>query len=520
MRRVRQIVLLSYTATLLLFVTGSNELFRVEAQNRITYPELGTALKTKLPNQVFQNKNELIKWLIVQIKNRKVDKPLTADREDDLRQAGATDELIAAVRTNSPALPKESPSPDVKETVVDLGELASRATNLVRPEYSPEAIKAGIEGNVKLALQLDSTGRVTSATPLTSPSVGLTELAVAAARKSTFSPATIDGKPARGSGIITYNFKLNRINVETTIANADTLRGQGNCNGAIAEYTRVINVASSNVKAFEGRGLCYLAKNDYENARLDFEQATAIEQTDPEKFIYLAVAYDFKGDLKASSSNYQKALSLNAQLTNRPMFRCLYFDRPDITFEQARAISNEVIAACNTYMRNAPEFLSSLVFLKRGTGFRVKGDYDKAIADYESARRLNPTSATIQTQLVAAYNGRGHAHFTKKEYKEALEDINTAINIDPRNPTPYVNRCVINLYGWKEYDKAIEDCSTAIRISDKSSMAFNHRGYANEMKKNLTAAVADYTRALEIDPKNELAQTNLNRIRTSVKQQK
>jgi len=280
----------------------------------------------------------------------------------------------------------------------------------------------------------------------------------------------------------------------------------------------VLTIADNNAKAFAGRGVCYLMKTDYENARLDFENATTIDSADPEKFIFLAIAYDFKGDLRASAKNYERAKSLNQQLTGMPMFRCLYFDRPDITFEQARAISGEIIAACNTYQRNAPEFLSSLVFLKRGTGFRLKGDYDKAIADYESARRLNPASAAIQTQLVAAYNGRGQIYFEKKQYKAAIDDIDTAINIDPRNPTPYVNRCVINLYGWKEYDKAIEDCSTAIRLSDKSSMAFNHRGYANEMKKNLTAAFADYTKALEIDPKNELAQSNLKRIRPSVRQ--
>jgi TonB family protein len=493
-------------------------LFRVSAQTRLTYTALDTALKTKLPNQSFKTFPDLIKWLIIQVKSRKVDRPLTDERENALRQSGATDELIDAIRGNSPPLPKESPSPEVRETVVDLGELSSRATNLVKPEYTAEAIKAGIEGSVKLSLQLDQTGRVISATPLTSPSVGLTQLASAAAFKSTFLPAVVEGKAVRGSGVITYNFRLNRINVETTLTNADALRSQGNCNGAIAEYTRVITVADKDARAFAGRGVCYLIKADYENARSDFENATTIDTTDPEKFIFLAVAYDFKGDLRASAKNYEKASSLNQQLIGRPMFRCLYFDRPDITFEQARAISGDIIAACNTFMRNAPEFLTSLVFLKRGTGFRLKGDYDKAIADYESARRLNPASAAIQTQLVAAYNGRGQIYFEKKQYKAAIDDIDTAINIDPRNPTPYVNRCVINLYGWKEYDKAIEDCSTAIRLSDKSSMAFNHRGYANEMKKNLTAAFADYNKALEIDPKNELAQSNLKRIRSKVPQ--
>ena len=58
----------------------------------------------------------MINFLISAINQRKVDKPLTADREDDLRQAGATDDLIAAIKTNSPPLQKpiETPSPTPK----------------------------------------------------------------------------------------------------------------------------------------------------------------------------------------------------------------------------------------------------------------------------------------------------------------------------------------------------------------------------------------------------------------------
>ena len=74
-----------------------NSYFEVNAQARLTYPEINTALQTKFPLKEpvkdFKNKAELISWLIVKIRERKVDKPLTRDREDDLRQAGATDEL-------------------------------------------------------------------------------------------------------------------------------------------------------------------------------------------------------------------------------------------------------------------------------------------------------------------------------------------------------------------------------------------------------------------------------------------
>ena len=164
------------------------------AQDRLTYPELSTALNTKLPNQSFKNKTELIKFMIAQIKSRRVDKPLTPDREEDLRQSGATEELLSVIRANSP-----KPDP---ESVVNLGELTSRATNLVKPEFTPEALKAGIAGSVKLELQLDAMGNVTSAKPLNTLSHGLTEQAVAAARKSTFSAAQVNGKPTRGVGTI------------------------------------------------------------------------------------------------------------------------------------------------------------------------------------------------------------------------------------------------------------------------------------------------------------------------------
>ena len=86
----------------------------IDAQTKpLTYPDIITALNSKIPNQSFKNKTQLINFLISAINQRKVDKPLTADREDDLRQAGATDDLIAAIKTNSPPLQKpiETPSP-------------------------------------------------------------------------------------------------------------------------------------------------------------------------------------------------------------------------------------------------------------------------------------------------------------------------------------------------------------------------------------------------------------------------
>lgn len=109
MRNFRQTFLLSLRSGLISALFLSIWYLPVNAQTKpLTYTEITTALNTKLPNSVFKNKTQLIIWLITQIKQREVDKPLTPDREDLLREAKATDELIEVIRQNSPSLSASS----------------------------------------------------------------------------------------------------------------------------------------------------------------------------------------------------------------------------------------------------------------------------------------------------------------------------------------------------------------------------------------------------------------------------
>jgi len=84
----------------------------------LTYPQILTALNAKLPVGVTRTK--LLSKLVTDVKSRKVDKPLTSDREDDLRQAGATDELIDAIRINSPLNPTKVETAERVDQKTDL----------------------------------------------------------------------------------------------------------------------------------------------------------------------------------------------------------------------------------------------------------------------------------------------------------------------------------------------------------------------------------------------------------------
>jgi tetratricopeptide (TPR) repeat protein len=69
----------------------------------------------------------------------------------------------------------------------------------------------------------------------------------------------------------------------------------------------------------------------------------------------------------------------------------------------------------------------------RANAYNVKDDYDRAIADYDRAIRLDPNNPF-------PYNGRGSAYDGKKDYARAIADYDQAIRLDPKYAKAYYGR--------------------------------------------------------------------------------
>jgi len=81
----------------------------------------------------------------------------------------------------------------------------------------------------------------------------------------------------------------------------------------------------------------------------------------------------------------------------------------------------------------------AIAYANRGTAYRDKKQYDRAIEDYTKAVELNPGDAI-------GYTGRGYAHIRKKQYSRAIEDYNKAIEVNPKNIISYYNKaCAYSL---------------------------------------------------------------------------
>ncbi len=101
----------------------------------------------------------------------------------------------------------------------------------------------------------------------------------------------------------------------------------------------------------------------------------------------------------------------------------------------------------------------SAALLTQGSHDCRKGDYDRAIQDYNGAIRLDEKSA-------GAFNGRGTAYFAKGDYDRALQDLNEAMRLNPKTPRALMNRGIANMYAG-HFPAAQQDLIQNLQLDPK-----------------------------------------------------
>lgn len=128
----------------------------------------------------------------------------------------------------------------------------------------------------------------------------------------------------------------------------------------------------------------------------------------------------------------------------------------------------------------------------RGIEWGKKREYDRALADYDEAIRLDPRSAAYR-------NSRANVWRLKGDDAKALADYDEAVRLDPSYASALQNRGNFRLLRG-EYDLAVADLTEAIRLDPADAMARDNRGSAWRAKGELDRALADFSEAIRLDP--------------------
>ncbi|MBN8990872.1 MAG: tetratricopeptide repeat protein [Rhizobiales bacterium] len=173
------------------------------------------------------------------------------------------------------------------------------------------------------------------------------------------------------------------------------------------------------------------------------------------------------------------------------------------------------VAACSQVLTNAPpadaKELVRIYFL-RGNANLALGVYDRALADFDAATRINPNA-------YGPFNSRGVVFLRQKQVDRAITEFDRSIQLFPKDPIAFTNRG--DAYRSKgHFDRAMQDYDRAIEVNPKWVGAYFGRAAALQQKATSDfdafvnegsfeeLAIAEYGKVLQLAPRHGGALSN------------
>lgn len=152
------------------------------------------------------------------------------------------------------------------------------------------------------------------------------------------------------------------------------------------------------------------------------------------------------------------------------------------------------IQALDQSIKNDPN--NAKLYYGRGLAHGTLGQYKQAVEDFSKASVLNPKSPNTYFLLGDAYDNLG-------QYQYAIDCYNRTIALDPMYEEVYDCRGMAYA-GLKQYQKAVDDFTKELS-HHQSPAVFYNRAIAHDHLKQYQKAVNDYTSAIKLRPAYGLA---------------
>jgi len=295
----------------------------------------------------------------------------------------------------------------------------------------------------------------------------------------------------------------------------------------LAELCRQIDKNPKNSDLYQQRAEYYYRNNRVDDALADILYAIKINDKKSTYYVTLADVYLAKSETDLVEEMLKKAIDIDdyneayLKLAELYLYQYMYKEC-DETLEKAIRLQNHNPKAFLTkalmlketgdtlgWMRMMQLVIDQdpqevLAYLDLAYYFQEKLD-PLAISYYKNALEIKPNDKITNYNLGKLYQDLGELELAKEQYQ-------TLITIDPKSYPAYNNLGYIALVYEDNYPEAVRFFSKAIEIDSLYDQAWCNRGIAYFYLKEWQKARADFLQCRKINPNNENAIGELNRL--------
>jgi predicted O-linked N-acetylglucosamine transferase (SPINDLY family) len=267
---------------------------------------------------------------------------------------------------------------------------------------------------------------------------------------------------------------------ESLMRAAANAAAAGDLDGAIASYSRLIELVPGHAIAHYKRANLYKDQGQLEKAIAGYDQAILFDPKYAHALCNRGVVLERLERLDQALVSYDDALAIDpvdaVSHHNRAMV-LRKLDRP----EEAMASFDRAVAL-------NPDYADA--YCNRGTLLQDLKQWDAALASYNRSIEIHPA-------LSLAYFNRGALLQGMNRPLEALADYDRAIELDPYGADAHCNRGVL-LGELKRPQESLASIDRAIELAPDSVSAHYSRAEALMSQKRFEAAIVSYDQAIRL----------------------
>ena len=307
-----------------------------------------------------------------------------------------------------------------------------------------------------------------------------------------------------------------------------TYLNNGQVDEAVAHLQKACELDPDFAEAFNNLGIAYRMKGQREKAITEYEKALDLyESPRQQASAHHGLGFNYRqlGRLDKALEHFGKQIELLEQCIDKrtkqrvqALLRRRFEDALDEQWElhslrynlsgaySSLALTQDDMGDYEAVIESSTKALeldqdNNYAYWARASGYADKWEYKRALADWTSCLQLLPER---DRDYVGALSNRGTVHRHLGDYEKALADQNRALEIDPSRGCAYGNRAR-TYYDMGDYERARADADTALEKCGSCPGGYVVRGLLHAKEQDYEQAIAEYEKALEVGcPRDDL----------------